>query len=198
MKNRKLRRDGARVCVYAVQPLGGTSYVTAYLQIVSYPEKSPKTAKEAMEMWWEHKSMSDATRTSSVHRKLKAGRTHAEKVIEDINRRCKANVVLMPEDISKELPQMQVFLDDLMWCKESADWKFHQRWLLSGATQLEGGVFSIEPVSKRKAVVNTGNYAVDFAWGMIQAWLDENLPITPLRNWMTRAEYLDMHERLRA
>lgn len=180
---------GARVNVLAVQPFGGTGYTTAKLSVVRYQDKNPKTAKEAMEMWFALKNMEQSTVRSDLTRRLPASGTHVEKLVRDCGARHKTNILLRPYDVSGAAGE---FLDELeLALLASPEFLFHCAWSLPSVTGVQGGVYEIETVAKRQRVVNTGELDTDCAWGMVQAFLRDHLPLTGLRPWYRREEYME-------
>lgn len=187
-----MARRGAKVSVYAVQPFGGSGYTTARLQVVQYREENPTNAQEAMDLWFALKPMAKSTVHSNLFRKLPASGGHVAKVVYDINSRCKANIVLFPNNVDKLQPTMQKFLEDIeQGVPRDSSWANHQRWIMPGMTRIVGGVVyqRAKPVAER--IVHENHAGTDGAWAMIQQWLDSNLPIVGLSNWVRYEKYME-------
>ena len=178
---------GARVSICAVTGVGGAVYTTTHMSLVSYRMRTPLTAKQAIDLWLEIKELRKVSRRSNLHKSLRGG-THVQKVVQTINHRYKANVVLFPPSDLCGGPKLEEFFDEL--CEAlvlDPTWETHQKWLLH---TVEGGIWEQPPVPKEQRLVNHWEQDISVGWGMIQAWLEANMPITGLRQWLPREEYM--------
>lgn len=187
-------KKGARCNVLAVQPYGGIGYTTARLSVVSYEGVTPVDGADAMQLWWDHKPLKDCTVRSTLHRRLPTGKTHVEKMMQEIEERWNTNVLLVPKRWP-EAQGMQKFLGALVAeFDASPAVEVHGRWLLPAITNVQSGIYRTTPVPTAERVVRTGEQDKDMAWAMMQSWLDAHLPMDGLRVWYQRDEYLQRRQ----